>query len=462
MTRPTRYRTQTLVATLGGVSTHRGMDPLTGLPVLIYAFEGRPAASVGELESENIPGILESVHEGGEGRVVAAYSPDYRPLGPGPHPTATLLEAARGLRDAAEAGVTHGDLRPERFLVAEGHVLLEGYGVPWRATDDRFRAPELEPAAGGSYAGDVYAWAASLRALGGAGEPPAAALLARCLAADPDQRPTARELYDGLEALVPAPAREGAAAADIGRLAFDLPEPDEAPAPADPSELEFDLNVADEPPRAPAAAPAHPARREWPSQRTQRLEHGAPISFDDEEGGLHDPHEDAAFVKDLPPGATYRAGTTEGAPRPAAIRPDGEEPELGAAQDRRAARRSWWLLGLVLAAGVLAYLAFRGQNAAPITAGANERTVYVVQIDVEPRTMPPVKLRIVSSPPGATLSPGTEYGTVPPSGRPITLNTAGEWAFQGVFLDRASEVVTLRVPDDLRATLVFPPVDAPR
>lgn len=474
MTRPTRYQTQSLVATHGAVTTHRGVDPLTGLPVLIYTFEGRSPPSVDELESENIPGILESTWDGARGRVVAATSADYRPLAAGPHGAAKLLEAARGLRDAAEAGIVHGDLRPERFLEAEGHVLIEGYGVPWSAPDDRYRAPELGPDASGTYSGDVYAWAASMRALGGAEEPAAEALLQRCLADDPNARPTALELFEGLAAAVP-PKRPSAGerAGKNPSLVFDVPEADEpAPPPPDEGELELDYRAPagatpaitpaldiDEPPAPEVGgdAPASPQSALSPLATTWGRDEADPLPdvFGRGRPKAREEDDGPVFVKDLPPGAVYRPGVPHGDVRPSAIRSEGAG-GLDAGASGPSQRRIWLVVFLIVCAAALAALAFRTQTASEPLAGSLDRTVHQVQIDVEPRTMPPVRLLIVQSPPGATLEAGTEYGTVAPSGRTITLGTAGEWSFQGVFQDRASEVVTLQVPAELRATLVFP------
>ena len=163
-----RYQLRTLRAERGGIETHEGVDPLTGLPVLVYRFSGKPAPGLRDLESENIPGLLgvdTNDAEDDKTEVVVAYFKEYQTLEPPLSlPVRTLLsDSARGLRDAAQAGVLHGDLHPGRFLASHDHVLLEGFGLPWAVQDGAYRAPEAEP----GFAGDVYAWAASVLELTG-------------------------------------------------------------------------------------------------------------------------------------------------------------------------------------------------------------------------------------------------------------------------------------------------------
>ena len=74
-----RYQRQNLYGEGAGVKTHEGLDPLTGLPVLIYEFAGKPDPALSDLESENIPGVLDTLEEGGQGQVVVAYSRGYTP-----------------------------------------------------------------------------------------------------------------------------------------------------------------------------------------------------------------------------------------------------------------------------------------------------------------------------------------------------------------------------------------------
>ena len=114
-----RYQRQSLYSNERGVMTYEGVDPLTGLPVLIYEFEGVIPRGLENLESENIPGLLDTASEDGKAQAVIAYSRKYQPLA---QPLAVtsqtlLLDSARALRDAASAGILHGDIKPERFGV---------------------------------------------------------------------------------------------------------------------------------------------------------------------------------------------------------------------------------------------------------------------------------------------------------------------------------------------------------
>ncbi|MDQ3396445.1 MAG: hypothetical protein M3511_01520, partial [Deinococcota bacterium] len=160
MTQRGRFQIKSLVAQQGEVRCHSGLDPLTGLPVLIYTFPGRLAPSLGDLESENIAGILASSFDGKEGQLVVAQAREQRPLR---EPVAArdvlalLVDTSRALKDAAQAGILHGDLKPERFVKDGSRYLLEGYGVRWQPQASPFAAPDAQREA--SYAGDVYAWA---------------------------------------------------------------------------------------------------------------------------------------------------------------------------------------------------------------------------------------------------------------------------------------------------------------
>ena len=199
MAQVARYQPQRLFAEHEAVKTFHGLDPLTGLPVLIYKFALRPTVKVGELKSEAIPAILTSSFEGGRGQLVVAYARGYEPLRESvqPHEVAGLLrDSAAALYDAARASIIHGDLRPERFLKANGHVMVEGYGVPWAAWHavSEFSAPER--IGGASAPSDVFSWARSVQFLTGKHLPgEVRGLLEACLDADPKKRPNAEVIY---------------------------------------------------------------------------------------------------------------------------------------------------------------------------------------------------------------------------------------------------------------------------
>ncbi len=429
-----RYQAKRPFAAWGSVKTFEGVDPLTGLPVLIYRFPARPTLAVGDLDSENIPGVLASAYDG-EGRLVVAYSREYQPLA-GPLPPEELmplaLGSARALLDAAEAGVVHGDIRPERFLVAGQDLLLEGYGVVWDAPSEHYRAPELD---GGppSPAGDVYAWAGALRdALGGEAEGGVPERLEQlfnhCLSVDPEDRPSAEAIHRGLELQVESLTRAAAAVyapVGVGTGGGAPPTPPQAPEDTEPILIQTDSGTPQ----------AQPSRVTGEQKRRER-------SAGDEE----------VFVRDLPPGGVYRAGVDEDSSPPAPFEPP---PDISLDDERRGGRRLILLVALLVGAVVLAVLAFLGRDrdvAAPQnTAGPT----YVLRVSVEPSNVANAVLLTVVSPDGSSLNTGDEIAYVP--GR-AQLDAAGVWRLQARYQDRLSAPVSVTVPEEAAVTLTFPEV----
>lgn len=159
---------------------------------------------------------------------------------------------------------------------------------------------------------------------------------------------------------------------------------------------------------------------------------------------------EAAFVKHLPPGATYRPGSLDDAPRPAPIRvTDTFSPVIH--------RRSWRgpallvLLLLVVALGT--FLALRAQRASNLGQVGPGAVRHLVDVRVDPTNLPPVSLVVDVSPDGSGYSPGTIIGSVP---RRVAFDANGTWVVHAQFQGRSSERVTLRVPDDVVITLSFP------
>lgn len=198
-----RYQPQGLLGEQGGVQTFAGRDAMNGLPVRVYSFMGTPTGREGELRSDFIPPVLSATTQGGAGEVVTAFSETFQKLKGTVAPAQVerlLLETATALDDAARAGVVHGDLSPERVFYdreAGGRFVLEGYGVPWRVRPSEFSAPER--IGGPSFAGDVFAWARTVKHLSGPLPGALRDLLDRCLSADPAERPNAREVRAALE-----------------------------------------------------------------------------------------------------------------------------------------------------------------------------------------------------------------------------------------------------------------------
>jgi serine/threonine protein kinase len=278
-----RYQRQTLYSDNAGVKTFGGLDPLTGLPVLIYEFAGKPDPALADLESENIPGVLDTLYENGQGQVVVAFSKGYAPAAkPLKLPALKfVLESAQALNDAAKAGVVHGDLRPERFLLSGSHVLVEGFGIPWSSTPNAYSPPEGVA----NYAGDVYAFGKIMQELCPDLPVPIKTLLDRCLVRKPEDRPSAAQLLTALIALQKppygqtqstptqaTPAQPASAQPTIQtspvQPAFSF-QPQAAPTSSAPQQkvLEIDFNVTeDEPlPSAPVIPPVTPQSAKAPT-----------------------------------------------------------------------------------------------------------------------------------------------------------------------------------------------------
>ncbi|HEX7021501.1 MAG TPA: hypothetical protein VF171_01500 [Trueperaceae bacterium] len=429
-----RYQRKELYATSGSVRTYHGVDPLTGLPVLIYQFPGRPTAAIGELESENIPGVLASSYDGHEGQVVVAYAGGYapprEPLAPA-EAFRVIHGSARALCDAAQAGIIHGDLNPDRFLVADDHVLVEGYGVRWDESSKEFRPPEY--GGEGSFAGDVYSWARSIKALLGGRLPEGLGpLLETCVAPRPESRPAARELYRAIDELARA-QDAGGSGMEIGR-GFAAGNDDFAGLAR--------AGSAASRPRAekPTLPPSGPANDAIPDGEE------APRLLKRRTAARSAESSDPGFVRDLPPGATYRAGEELEGLAPGSFR---EEEAMSFEPPRNNARRLVLLSALLVAAAVLAGLAFWQQGATRLIAPqSRSQTLYIVDVSVTPADMRYVSVVVVESPPGSERAPGDVIGTLVLSDPPesVILDQAGTWRLRARAQDRLSRIVTLEVP----------------
>ena len=475
-----RYQSQELYLQQSDISCYRGVDPLTGLAVLIYTFPGRPTAAAGGLESENVPGILASGVDDAVGQVVAAYSPHYRPI-----TTDTVvddrvvLEVLRGVRDAARFGVPHGDLRAGRLLHAQGHVLIEGYGVPWHPVDPDATAPEVAAGARPSLAADVYAVAATLLQLGGEHISNAVRRTLRtALASDPDDRPTASALLTMVRraggGAVTSPSRSfdeltlptGAAAP--GGAAPDAP-PAAAASDAQESrdrrlsatrsdfqlDLDFELEVASSSatgtqeqaraaPQAPAPVNVDAADRydDEPDPITLHSDPGL-----DGEGPVIGKH--PTFVKAPPPGATYRAGSVDETVPPAPIRLDLPPPK----ERRRSWRGPLLLLGALVVGGGLAALAFLWQGGTAPAPSAGNGLNYIVSVQVQPANLPPVDLYVAKSPPGSGTPAGTILCRAPCK---VVLDRKGDWQFVAQFQGRRSAPADVTLPGQRSVVVTFP------
>ena len=518
-----RYQLRAVRAERGGVTTHEGVDPLTGLPVLVYRFSGQPRPGLRDLESENIPGLLgvdTSDAEDDKAEIVVAYFKEYQPVEKplSVSPTTLLLDSVRALKDAAQAGVVHGDVCPARFLASRDHVLLEGFGVPWSVPESAYRAPEAEV----GFAGDVFAWAKSVLELAkGRLDGATLSLLTSCLHADPLERPAASELYatlkrgtgetqesigdetagdetagnqpteaatlEGEQTSVKGGSFEEVEAVTFGGEAHDpaddvfgdaeLAFPPE-PVPEEPwTEPAYDFGTAvtseesgasleaESTQTGAVAIPSPPQPRGW-DQLWDDPETGPELVLSDPGRYRATPETEAGdkpFVKNLPPGATYRPGETSTGLRPGVIQEYAFD--VPTPVDPRRRRLVIMLALLIFGAAVLAYLALfwqQRQAALPPTAALSPEAVYVVDATLGPPDLPPTDVYVVSSPAGSRNPPGALITVVSPPGRQIALDRAGTWQLQARFQKRASEIVTFQVPQERAISFTLPqePADA--
>jgi serine/threonine protein kinase len=543
-----RYQRQKLYSERSGVKTYEGLDPLTGLPVLLYEFAGKPDPALGDLESENIPGILETAQDNGQGQVVVAYSKGYSPARK-PLELASsdfVLEGAKSLADAARAGVIHGDIRPERFLVSGDHVLIEGFGIPWVSGPSSYAPPEGVA----NYAGDIYAFGRVMQELAPDLPVPVKTLLERCVARKPEDRPSAAQLLTALVALQnspqetekvkPAPAAQSKPSAQQTlEIDFTVSEP-EAPQPvvmppitpnttarvtartdvdmfgdgsstaSDLKDFESDFDASDfdaddfDIPAPPRTLPPQtlssqslssqgpsrtlPQDDDWqddehdmlletdpggprtpttpvtntpsaksalPSKTSSKLPDSGPVRPDPKR-----PDPKQTFIKDLPPGATYKAGKpsdlndAKPAPFKETPNPTFDEVFLKGTSPSKNTRRIVMVVALLLGALVLAGLAFFGGNGITGQPAQNTTTAnYIVSVNLDPPNLPPLDLIVVASPEGSRFRAGAVVSKVPGQ---IVLDKAGTWQFQGRFQDTLSGAVTLRTPEQHTLTITMP------
>jgi hypothetical protein len=522
-----RYQRQTLYSDSSGVKTHEGIDPLTGLPVLIYEFNGRPDPALADLESENIPGVLETSFEAGKGQVIVAYSRGYAPAAkPLKMPTFRFVMAgARALSDAARAGVIHGDLRLERFLTSGDHVLVEGFGIPWTSTPHPYSSPEGVA----SYAGDVYAFGKIMQELAPDLPVPIKTLLDRCLTRKPEDRPSAGQLLTALGALQPKPEQPSAPQPKISQVQPSAkPQPTQNAQPPQQKTLEIDFNVSEpDPPQVQvplkmppvnvplSEAPTLPDMPEldlFPEDDTNAATPPLkqPMSldnWDDDADGMLletdpgsvppkasvtskssvsnssikpvlpnktsgklpeagpkrtpakniDPKQ--TFIKDLPPGGTYKVGkTTEVSSAPfkeTPLAPTFDEVFLKGNKSSKNTLRIVMVVSLLLGALILAGLVFfRGGIVNPGPTEPNNATAnYIVSVNITPAGLPPLDLVVVSSPEGSKFRAGMVASKVPGQ---VVLDRLGTWQFQARFQESLSEPVTLQLPEQRSLTVTMP------
>ncbi|MFO7544965.1 MAG: hypothetical protein R6W77_05665 [Trueperaceae bacterium] len=469
------YQRTEVYRTGGGVTTHRGVDPVTGLAVLIYDFLGRPLAGPGDIDSDAVPAILAASFDGERGSLVAAIPTGASLVAPGESVVDDrfVLQTLQALRDGARAGVIHGDLGAERLLFAGGRVLVEGYGVPWAASAG---GTDRTPGRSAALQRDMQAAVNALIDLAGDNLSSEVLVALRgAMATGTNPPPDAERLYGVVRRLsggavtvpsagfseltLPVSAASGGASTAPGKAseaglddALDLP---------DAADADHEIGAA--PGVAPSLTATRTDVRVDPAVHHRSSDDGAhhatdpdPITLASDPGlvarATRSPKDsDPGFVKDLPPGATYRPGNLDGAMRPAPIR-------LDRLDDGGARRRSWrgpaLLLLLVIVAGGAAYMAVLAQRANRQAIGGSGIVRHVVDVRIDPANLPPVSLVVDQSPSGSSFRSGTVIGSVP---RRVVFDATGTWVVHAAFQGRTSDRVTLRVPEDRTLTLTFPP-----
>jgi serine/threonine protein kinase len=465
-----------------------------------------------------------------------------------------VLESAEALSDAARAGVIHGDLRPERFLISGEHVLIEGFGIPWVSGPSSYAPPEGIA----NYAGDVYAFGRVMQELAPDLPVPVKTLLDRCVTRKPEDRPSAAQLLTALVALQRPPqekAPEPVKSVAQPQTAFQAPSTTQT---GSQQTLEIDFTVSEPDPPAPSVVmppvnvpgkapvagagtlpdmpdldlfpeesstpsfasknfnsaknfntdfgagdfdmPAPPVKRSLPQDNWDDDEHDMLLETDpgqvNPKANVVNPTKSSSslpakssgklpeagpkrpgsknidpkqtFIKDLPPGATYKAGkSTDAAPAPfkeTPVAPTFDEVFLKGNTSSKNTRRIVMVIALLLFALIFAGLAFFGTDGitGEPTTGTTTTANYIVSVNLDPPNLPPLDLIVVASPEGSKFRAGAVVSKVPGQ---IVLDRAGTWQFQGRFQDKLSETVTLQAPEQYNLTItmpdILPPVETP-
>jgi len=191
-----RYKIQELIDTQGAVSTYQALDTLSNEPVLYYQYLAEPMDNAVQILSDNIPDILNMHYISGMTHVVTVLPTEKQPVTERLESSQLeqfLLDTSQALEDASDAGVVHGDIRPERLLFDGSKYLIEGYGIRWEYLESRYSAPEKKQ----SVAGDVYSWAKTAGAFVPKNSPKLLVeLLQNCLQEDPKDRPLPEDVVD--------------------------------------------------------------------------------------------------------------------------------------------------------------------------------------------------------------------------------------------------------------------------
>ncbi len=194
-----RYQIGSFLNEEAGVKVYNGLDPLTGLPIRCYEFSGSAISDAELISSPHIPDILASCTREDQVQVFTNHLSNCKITQPQiavAQAEAFLLDTAQALNDAAILGVVHGGICPERFLFDGAQFYIEGYGVHWGEIEGPYYPNEQ------SLAGDIYAWAISVKELLGETPPKQIdSIISSCLAEIPSERPNAQSLLENLSSV---------------------------------------------------------------------------------------------------------------------------------------------------------------------------------------------------------------------------------------------------------------------
>ena len=474
MNRTRRYAPTGTPTQQGPASVVRAIDPVTGLPVRLYRFAADPVVGAKALDHPHVYKLIEAGSDDDGGFVVAHVVDGASHVAERPSALDddTAVAATAALAAAARAGVVHGDLGPHRVHRRGDEVWLEGYGVPWAA---------------GSLADDAAALAAGLAGLPGTALGPAVRGVLEAAAAGDE--------HDA-EALAVAVAKARSAPSRTPAAAVREPEEEAAGGHDDEVVSEFastdvdgdtDTDVDTEvdtdtevdvvvdvdanrdvddvlvqgdddatPPAPPyRAAPVpivpdpvtpDPVRPD-PWARDPRAPDVSKAQVEASEARAM--RSTGGFSKQPPPDVSYRSGETPEKPTRTGGGSTGRRRDA-----HRQRRRTWLLAALVVLALVLALVtAIARRPVPPPAAAGGPVTAIVVDVRIEPASLPPASLVVVASPPGSQHTAGSRLGTVP---RRVVFDAEGTWQVEGRFQERRSAIVTFELPAQRDVVLRFP------
>jgi hypothetical protein len=395
-------------ADVGRIERERVTDPVTGLPVMRYAFAGPPTLRPGTAAPVGAWRVLRVEERDGRTTLDLETVAGAEPLDR--HPSAVddaVVEAAlTTLRLARACGAVHGDLGPQRLWRRGEQLWIEGYGVRWRDDADA--------------ASDARDLAAGLLQLPGTRLSPAARgrLNAILDAGDVDATAVAQSSTSAAPPLTPAAG----------------PAPRPGPVAED-------------------AATRRVVRGPPPGSLVRRGGHGllAAVARDAQRGWIGFTRSISALGERLAP---FARRLLDRVPPTAATTAAVGEPHAGLRPEVRLRLAA----ALVVASGAWYLLASWSEQAAPSGRPPAGVSGHVIDVTVQPPGHPPVGLVVVASPPGSSLEAGSVIVSVPGK---VWLDLDGRWSFEARFGDRRSPTVDLIVPFERELRLAFPSPAAP-